>query len=120
VVGGSAAGFAPFRLYGGATAAITQATVAVPTNTLSLTASGSIAKAYQNVALTSSTALTFIETLGAHAWYSGVGVVLSPPLSWDHAGDIIIAPGNMLALGAQSIPTSMTNDATLLWAEQPI
>lgn len=120
VVGGSAAGFCPFRLYGGATAAITQATTVVPISTLSLTASGSIAKAYQNVALTSSTALTFLEPLGAHAWYSGVGVVLSPPLTWEHAGSIIVVPGNMLALGATTIPTSMTNDATLVWAEMPI
>jgi hypothetical protein len=120
VVGGSAAGFTPFRLYGGATAAITQATVLTPTNTGSLVASGSVAKAFANVATTSSTALTFLESVGNHAWYSGVGVIVSPPMEWEHAGSILVPPGSMLALGAVTIPTSMTNDAWLVWSEVAI
>jgi hypothetical protein len=120
VVGGSAAGFTQFRLYGGPTVTITQATVTTPISTLSLSASGSVAKGYSNVATTSSTALSFLESIGAHAWYSGVGVVLSPPITWDFAGGYIVVPGNMLALGAVTIPTSMTNDATLVWAEVAI
>ncbi len=106
-----------FRLYGGATAAITQATVSVPVSTLSLTGSGSVAKAYLNVALTSSTALTYIETIGSYWWSTAVGTALVPPVDWDFAGGIIVVPGNMIALGAYAALTAATYDAALVWSE---
>ncbi len=116
----SGAGTTQFRLYGGPTAAITQATVATPVSTLSLAASGSVAKAFANVALTSSTALTFITTIGNYYWASAAGAILSEPLIQDFSGAIIVAPGNMIAMGAVSILTSMTNDAYFLWSELPV
>jgi hypothetical protein len=114
------AGTTQFRLYGGATAAITQATVATPVSCLSLAASGSVAKAYANVATTSSTALTYITTIGNYYWATAAGAILTEPLIQDFSGAIIVAPGNMVAIGAVTILTSMTNDAYLLWSELPI
>ena len=108
------------RLYGGPTAAITQATVSVPLNLLSLTASGSIAKSFLNVALTSSTALTYLESIGSYWWSSAVGTALVPPVAWDYAGSIIVAPGNMIALSPYAALTAATYDAALVWAEVPV
>jgi hypothetical protein len=114
------AGTTQFRLYGGPTAAITQATVTVPLNMLSLTASGSVAKGFVNAALTSSTAGNFLWSLGNYYWATAAGAVITPPLYQDFSGSIIVPPGAYLALGAVTILTSMTNDASILWAEQPI
>lgn len=120
VASASAAGLTQFRLYGGATAAITQATVGTPVSTLSLTASGSVAKGFANVALTSSTALTYIKTIGNYYWATAAAAFLMSPITYDCSGAIIVQPGNMIALGAVTIPTSMTNDAFLLWSEVAI
>jgi hypothetical protein len=108
------------RLYGGPTAAITQATVSTPVNTLSLAGSGSIAKAYLNVATTASTALTYIESIGSYWWSTAVGTGLTPPVMWDFAGSILVAPGNMIALSPYAALTAATYDAALFWSELPV
>lgn len=108
------------RLYGGQTAAITQGTVSVPVSLLSLTATGSIAKSYLNVALTASTALTYIESIGSYWWSTAVGTALVPPVTWDFSGSIIVIPGNMIALGSYAALTAATYDAALTWVEVPI
>jgi hypothetical protein len=109
-----------FRLYGGATVAITQATVTTPVSCLSLAASGSIAKAYLDVATTSSTALTYMESIGSYWWSTAVGTGAVPPMSFDFGGCYIVAPGNMVALGSYAALTALTVDASLIWAEQAI
>jgi hypothetical protein len=124
VAAGSAAGQTPFRLYAGPSV-IPGGTIVVPTSILSYQKSGSVAVGVSNAAMTNSTALTYVITLGTYYFSpqltsGGPTAFLAPPLIWDAAGQIIVVPGNMLALGAASIPTSMTNDATLIWDELPI
>ncbi len=119
VVAGSAAGQTQFRLYGGPSVQPTS-TIVSPTSALSLQKTGSVAQGSSNVAMTSSSALSYITTIGTYYWATAAGAFLMSPVMWDAAGQIIIIPGNQLALGAVSIPTSMTNDATLIWDELPV
>ena len=124
VAAATANGQTQFRLYGGPSV-IPGGTIVVPVNALSFQKSGAVAIGVSNAAMTNSTALTYITTIGTYYFNvqttsGGPTSFLSPPVIWDAAGQIIIIPGNMLALGAATIPTSMTNDATLIWDEVPV
>jgi len=121
VAAGSGVGNTQFRLYGGATATLTGTLVSpVSTLTFNSTGGGSVARAISNAATTSSTALTYIMTIGNYYWATAAGAYLSAPIIYDCSGALIIPPGSMLALGAVTIPTSMTNDAFLMWSEVAI
>ncbi len=122
VVAASAAGTVAWGLYYGTTAAITgTASATYPVSQLSLTKSGSIATAYVNAALTSSTALTNVVPLGSYYWATAAGAALvSPPVPAEFAGQIFIPPGSMMALGGSSALTSATWQAFLSWVETPI
>jgi hypothetical protein len=119
VAAASAAGQTQFRIYAGVSALPT-GTLTVPINANTLQASGSVAKGIVNTAMTSSTAIQYVTTIGTYYWATAAGAVFSAPITWDAAGQIIVAPGNLLALGAVTIPTSMTNDASLFWDEVPV
>jgi hypothetical protein len=119
VAAASAAGQTQFRLYGGPTALPTGTFVA-PYSASQLSQVGSRAKAVNNAATTSSSALNYIATIATYYWATAASAFFVPPAAWDAAGQIIVVPGNMLALGAVTVPTSMTNDATLFWDEVPI
>ncbi len=124
VVTASAAGMTQFRLYSGPSVLPT-GTLVQPYSALTLLQGGSIAKGVSNAAMTSSTALTYVVTIGTYQFAvqltsGGPTFMLCPPIAWDCAGQLIVPPGNQLALGAVTIPTSMTNDATLFWDEVPI
>jgi hypothetical protein len=120
----SAAGLTQFRLYGGQTVLPT-GTFVTPFSALTLTATGSKAKAVNNVAMTSASALNYITTVGTYQFSvqltsGGPTYMLCPPIAWDAAGQLIVQPGNTIALGAVTIPTSMTNDAAIFWDEVPV
>ncbi len=119
VAAASVAGQTQFRVYGGSTVAPT-GTLVAPYSCLTLSQTGSKAKAINNAAMTSASALNYITTIGTYYWASAASAFLAAPLIWDAAGQIIVQPGNALCLGAVTIPTSMTNDATLVWDEVPV
>ena len=123
VAAASAAGLTQFRLYAGVTANVT-GTLSNPLSTFNwaTAGSGSVARFSSNTASTSSTALNYILTLGNYYWGAsgGSSSFLSQPIVCDLGGSIIIPPGSMIGMGAVTVPTSMTNDAWLLWAESYI
>jgi hypothetical protein len=114
----SAAGTCAFRLYAGVTAAIT-GTLVSPVSSLTFTSTGggSVARASQNAANSSSTALTYINTIGSYYWATAAGAVMTNPLLYDCAGSLIIPPGSMIGLGGSVALTSATYDAFILWSE---
>lgn len=114
-VAASAAGTVTFNLWGGLSAANT-GTLTKPTSLLTLQSAGSIASASVNAATTSTTAIAQIMPIGTYYWATAAGATLAP-ISFDIAGMIIVAPGNLLALGATAALTSATFDATLIWDE---
>lgn len=120
----SAAGMTQFRLYSGPSVLPT-GTLVQPFSALTIQQGGSVAKGVSNAAMTSSTALTYVTTVGTYQFSvqttsGGPTYMLCPPIYWDAAGQLIVPPGNQLALGAVTIPTSMTNDACLFWDEIPV
>lgn len=121
VVAASAAGTASWALWYGQTAAITAATNATPNNQLTGNATGSVAKAFTNTALTASTALTNLIPLGSYYWATAAGATLvTPSLPIELPGYAFVAPGSMMALGGSAALTSATWTGTLVWAELPI
>lgn len=120
-VAASAAGTVTFNIWGGISAANTGTTV-TPTNMATLVAAGSVAKASSNAATTSTTAITGngpIYVLGTYYWATAAGAILAP-LQADIAGQIIVAPGVLVALGGTAALTSATYDVSLIWEEVPI
>ena len=122
VVAASAAGTVTWGLYYGPTAAITAtASSTYPVSQLTLAPSGSVAKAFVNTALTSSTALTNVFPLGAYYWATAAGAtVVSDDIPVELPGYLIIPPGAMVAMGGSSALTSATWQGNMLWAELPI
>lgn len=114
-VAASAVGTVTFNIWGGPSVANT-GTLVKPTNLLSLQTAGSVVAASSNAATTSTTAIPQILPIGTYYWATAAGAILAP-ISFDVAGMIIVAPGNLLALGATAALTSATFDATLVWDE---
>lgn len=122
VVAASGAGTVAWALYFGPTAAITgTASTTYPIGQLSMTKGASVASAFVNAALTSSTALTNVIPLGSYYWATAAGAALvTPPVPVDLSGQVMIPPGSMMALGGSSALTSATWQAFLSWGELPI
>lgn len=122
VVAASAAGTVAWGLYYGPTAAITgTASTTYPVSQLSLVKGASVASSYINTALTSSTAATSFIPLGSYYWATAAGATLvTPPVPFEFAGQLVIPPGSYMALGGSSALTSATWQAFLSWAELPI
>lgn len=114
----SAAGVVRFGIWVGPSV-IPTGTATVPTNALTLVASGGIAKGFVNAALTGSTALSLWGAIGNYYWATAAASNITPAAVADLGGAIIIAPGNQIAIGASSALTSATWDATLQWEEVP-
>jgi hypothetical protein len=121
-VAASAAGTVAWALYFGVTAAITgTASSTLPASNLALVKGASVASAYINTALTSSTAATGLIPLGSYYWATAAGAALvTPPMPYEFAGQLVIPPGSYMALGGSSALTSATWQAFLSWAEIPI
>lgn len=122
VVAASAAGTATWGLYYGPTAAITAAASATyPVSQITMTPAGSVAKAFVNTALTSSTALTNVIPFGAYYWATAAGgVQLTAAAPSEVPGYLMIPPGSMVALGGSAALTSATWQGNMIWAELPI
>ncbi len=115
-VAASAAGTVAFELYGGPSV-IPTGTATVPTNMLSLTQGGSVAKGFANAALTGSTALSFIAALASYYWATAASAFLTPAAWVDLGGMPVVEPGNQVALGGSAALTSATWNVTLVWEE---
>ena len=113
------AGTTSFCLWGGQTAPVT-GTLVNPTNMLNQQAVGSVAKSVNNTATTGSTALAIIKALGFQYWATAAGAFGTGILHYDAAGEVIIAPGCMLAFGATVALTSATYDCSMIWDEIPV
>ena len=117
----SGAGVCSMRIYGGVTAAVTGTLVSpVSLFTFTSTGGGSVARASSNAANTSSTALTYVMSIGSYYWASAAGAILTAPLLSDIAGSLIVPPGSMIGLGGSVALTSATYDAYISWSEVPI
>src|ERR1019366_5553542 len=75
----SAAGNTPFRIYAGVSVQPT-GTLVSPVNALTLQASGSVAKGISNAAMTSSTAIQYVTTVGTYYWATAAGAFLVQPM----------------------------------------
>jgi hypothetical protein len=114
-VAASAAGTVTFNLWGGPSVAPT-GTATVPTNLATLQAGGSSSRASSNAATTSSTAIALIRPLGAYYWATAAGALLAP-MYFDIAGSVVVAPGNLVAVGGTAALTSATYDVSMVWEE---
>jgi hypothetical protein len=112
------AGNGSFLLWGGVSVA-NSGTLTKPTNMLSMSAGGSVALGSSNAATTSTTAINLIRCLGTYYWATAASAFLSP-INYEAAGEIVVAPGVLLALGLSVVPTSTTCDASMIWDELPI
>lgn len=120
-VAASAAGTVAWGAYYGPTATITATANATPVNQLTLTSSGSVAKAYTNTALTGSTALTNVVPLGSYYWATAAGAVMaSQTAPVEFPGYLVIPPGSVFALGGSAALTSATWIGNVVWAEIPV
>lgn len=120
-VAASAAGSVTFNFWGGVSAANT-GTLTTPTNMLSLQTGGSVAKASSNAVTTSTTAITTngpFYNVGTYYWATAAAAT-ALPLQADIAGQIVVYPGNLVALGGSAALTSATYDVSLIWEEVAI
>jgi hypothetical protein len=84
-------------------------------NNVLTTGNGSIAKLFNNTAITGSTAGVPFRTLGG-ASTTAVGAGLQT-ITETHEGDLIIPPGSMLAIAATAVGTSHIISAFVEWEE---
>ena len=122
VVAPSAAAVIAWALWYGPTAAITAAASSTfPVSQYSLQPSGSVAKAFVNTALTSSTALTNVVPMGALYWATAAGATLVPSIGGTEIpGYVMVPPGSMMAWGGSAALTSATWTGYLSWIELPV
>lgn len=118
VVAASGAGSVNWGLWYGVTAAITQATTAAPVSQLS-SAGGSKLTGFTAHALTASTALTNLVSLGSYYWATAAGAFQAPGLTFID-GAVVVPPGSMAALGGSAALTSATWVSSLVWEEVSI
>lgn len=118
VVAASGAGSVNWGLWYGVTAAITQATTVAPVNQLS-SAGGSKLTGFTAHALTASTALTNLVSLGSYYWATAAGAFQAPGLTFID-GAVVVPPGSMAALGGSAALTSATWVSSLVWEEVSI
>jgi hypothetical protein len=97
-------------------------TVTAPTNLLSYQQSGSVAKGFINTALTSNTLSTSVVTIPilSVGLTTATSIVVPVPALFDMGGLVVVAPGNLVTLGASATTTAAKFDVSLLWAELPI
>lgn len=119
-VGSSAAGNTGLALWGGPSAQPT-GTTTVPRNLYTMAGAGSGAVAFANAALTGSTALNLLLPILEYQMIGATPVAMAvSPTFFDLAGLIVAAPGNQIALGLTTAPTSLTADVSLIWEEIPL
>lgn len=114
----------PVEAYLGTPGVIGTGTTTNPTNMLTGSATGSVAKGYSNTVLTGQTnalnlVLGGITTLGAVSNATvEVGAII-PQSFVDLGGSLVIIPGNLGAIGCRTVPTSLAVDVSILWEEVP-
>ena len=89
-----------------------------PFNNLSLTQTGSVARCWNNTAVTGSTVGTAFRNAGGPAAALATGSVLT--FLEEFKGSIIVPPGSMLALAATAAGTTHIISAFAEWAELPV
>jgi len=94
------------------------ATFTAPYSNFNLAQQGSVARIFNNTALTGSTAGTAFRTAGGSAAVAATGVILT--YSEEYAGDILVVPGTMVALAATAAGTSHVISVFAEWEEIPI
>ena len=114
-VAASAAGTVTFNLWGGVSANPT-GTQTNPTNLLTLTAAGSVARGFSNTALTGSTAIGLVLPV-AHYYWATAASAFAAPAFYEIGGLVNVQPGNLIALGGSAALTSATFDVALVWEE---
>lgn len=117
----SAIGWTSLSIWGGVSAANT-GTLTTPTNMLTLQTGGSVAKGSVNAATTSTTAITSngpLMPVASHFWGTSVGVGQALG-NTDVAGQVVCAPGNLVAVGLSVAPASLTVDCSMIWEEVTI
>lgn len=92
-----------------------------PTNMFSCLTSGSVAFGYLNTAMTSNTIQNSIVTipLVSIGLTAATAITNAMPALYDLAGLVVVAPGNLLALGVSATLTSAKIDSTIVWEEIP-
>ena len=119
-VSASAAGTDSIRLYGGPSVQITGTqTVGTPISASTLTAAGSQAQCFNNTANTSSTALSYLCTIGFYYWATAAAA-FAGDFIWEPSGLLLIPPGCQIALGSKVALTSEILDASMFWDEIPV
>jgi hypothetical protein len=93
-------------------------TQTVPRNALTY-AQGGIGLGFSNAALTGSTALNLALALNSYYWATAAGAFVGQGFV-DIDGLIVLVPGMQVALGASTVPTSTTWDASLYWEQVPL
>lgn len=116
-VAASAAGQTGLALWTGVSAQPT-GTLTPPRNVMSQTASGAAGLGFVNTALTSSTALNLALPLYTYYWATAAAAFAAPAM-FDVGGLIVVPPGNQVALGLTTVPTSVTCDVSMFWEELP-
>lgn len=94
------------------------ATFTAPFSNFNLAQQGSVARIFNNTALTGSTAGVAFRTAGGMAAVAATGAILT--YSEEYAGDILVVPGTMIALATTAAGTSHVISVFAEWEEIPI
>lgn len=96
-------------------------TKTVPSNMYTCLASGSVAYGYLNVTMTANTIQNAIVTIPivSIGLTGATAVINAMPAIYDMVGLVVVAPGNLLALGVSASLTAAKVDSTLIWEEIP-
>ena len=97
---------------------ITAATNATAYNMATLAQTGSIAKVWNNTAVTGSTAGTAFRNVGGMPAVAATGNVLA--YAEEYAGTLIVPPGSMIALVCTGAGTTHVISCYLEWEEIPV
>lgn len=91
-------------------------TVTPARNAYSQQTTGSAALGFVNTALTGSTALNLSLPLHTHYWATAAGAISSPGF-FDIGALLFCVPGNQVAIGVTTVPTTVTVDIAMYWEE---
>lgn len=111
------AGTSPAELYLGPSVK-PSANTSAAYSMLTGTQSGSSALAVVNAAMTSSTAINLVGAIG-YVYWATAAAAAAGQIIYDPKGLVVVAPGNLLALGFRTNAGSLVADASLIWAELP-
>ena len=119
---GTTAALVLFEWWLGPVIAIGTGTVTVPINMYSQVAGGSVTKGFVNTALTSQTGtLNLIRGILGGGANPGTTAPSTTATAIDPVdGVIVVAPGNMVAIGSRTTLAAGSIDYSILWEEIPV